>query len=146
MSKDDRQGTHLRLEGPRMVDGRGRDGRYCLQRYVHIPRGSSRARSAGGRPRKRTRGNELFRSWSEPIRSRGCIELPRRIGALLRRQFRLRIASLREYHGKAGMIGMEPTFHEHLANLVKVFPEVRRVLPDSWSRSLHSGSRERHWP
>ena len=35
---------------------------------------------------------------------------------------------LRSYHGGADMIGLEPTFDEHLANLVAVFREVRRVL------------------
>ena len=35
---------------------------------------------------------------------------------------------LRSYKGDAGMIGLEPTFDEHLANLVEVFREVRRVL------------------
>ena len=38
---------------------------------------------------------------------------------------------LRAYQGDPGMIGLEPTFDEHLANLVAVFREVRRVLrPD----------------
>ena len=38
---------------------------------------------------------------------------------------------LRAYGGDEGMIGMEPTFDEHLASLVAVFDEVRRVLrPD----------------
>ena len=38
---------------------------------------------------------------------------------------------LRSYQGDAGMIGLEPTFDEHLTNLVAVFREVRRVLrPD----------------
>ena len=37
---------------------------------------------------------------------------------------------LRSYHGDPGMIGLEPTFDEHLANLVAVFREVRRVLRD----------------
>ena len=35
---------------------------------------------------------------------------------------------LRSYNGEDGMIGMEPTFDEHLENLVAVFREVRRVL------------------
>ena len=35
---------------------------------------------------------------------------------------------LRAYKGDPGMIGLEPTFAEHLNNLVAVFREVRRVL------------------
>ena len=35
---------------------------------------------------------------------------------------------LRSYHGGDNMIGLEPTFEEHLANLVAVFREVWRVL------------------
>ena len=35
---------------------------------------------------------------------------------------------LRAYKGDAGMIGLEPTFDEHLEALVAVFREVRRVL------------------
>ena len=35
---------------------------------------------------------------------------------------------LRSYTGGEGMIGLEPTFDEHLANLVEVFREVKRVL------------------
>ena len=35
---------------------------------------------------------------------------------------------LRAYGGDPGMIGLEPTFEEHLDNLVAVFREVRRVL------------------
>ena len=35
---------------------------------------------------------------------------------------------LRSYGGDPGMIGLEPTFEEHLENLVAVFREVRRVL------------------
>ena len=35
---------------------------------------------------------------------------------------------LRAYKGEPGMIGLEPTFDEHLDNLVAVFREVRRVL------------------
>ena len=37
---------------------------------------------------------------------------------------------LREYNGEPGMIGMEPTFDQHLENLVAVFREVWRVLRD----------------
>ena len=36
--------------------------------------------------------------------------------------------ALRSYQGVPGMIGLEPTFDEHLSNLVDVFHEVRRVL------------------
>ena len=35
---------------------------------------------------------------------------------------------LRSYHGGENMIGLEPTFEDHLTNLVAVFREVRRVL------------------
>ena len=35
---------------------------------------------------------------------------------------------LRSYTGGEGMIGLEPTFEEHLEHLVEVFREVRRVL------------------
>ena len=35
---------------------------------------------------------------------------------------------LRAYKGDPGMIGLEPTWDEHLANLLAVFREVRRVL------------------
>lgn len=35
---------------------------------------------------------------------------------------------LRAYQGDPGMIGLEPTFDEHLTNIVAVFREVRRVL------------------
>ena len=34
----------------------------------------------------------------------------------------------RSYHGGENMIGLEPTFEQHLENLVAVFREVRRVL------------------
>ena len=37
---------------------------------------------------------------------------------------------LRSYQGDPGMIGLEPTFDDHLENLVAVFREVRRVLRD----------------
>ena len=37
---------------------------------------------------------------------------------------------LRSYQGDAGMIGLEPTFDDHLTNLVAVFREVKRVLRD----------------
>ena len=35
---------------------------------------------------------------------------------------------LRSYQGDPGMIGLEPTFEEHIEKLVAVFREVRRVL------------------
>ena len=35
---------------------------------------------------------------------------------------------LRTYKGDPGMIGLEPTFEEHLSTMVEVFREVRRVL------------------
>lgn len=37
---------------------------------------------------------------------------------------------LRSYHGNPGMIGLEATFAEHLANLMQVFAECWRVLRD----------------
>ena len=37
---------------------------------------------------------------------------------------------LRDYHGEPGMIGMEPTFAEHVENLVMFCREIRRVLRD----------------
>ena len=37
------------------------------------------------------------------------------------------------------MIGLEPTFDEHLANLVEVFREVRRVLRDDGTVWLNYG-------
>ena len=37
---------------------------------------------------------------------------------------------LRSYQGGEGMIGLEPTWDEHLDNLLAVFREVRRVLRD----------------
>ena len=46
---------------------------------------------------------------------------------------------LRSYEGGAGMIGLEPTFDEHLENLVAVFREVRRVLRDDASLWLNYG-------
>ena len=47
---------------------------------------------------------------------------------------------LRSYTGEPGMIGLEPTFDEHLANLASVFREVRRVLRDDGTLWLNYGS------
>ena len=47
---------------------------------------------------------------------------------------------LRAYKGDAGMIGLEPTFAEHLDNLVAVFHEVRRVLRADGTLWLNYGS------
>ena len=46
---------------------------------------------------------------------------------------------LRAYGGDPGMIGLEPTFDEHLANLVEVFREVWRVLSDDGTLFLNYG-------
>ena len=46
---------------------------------------------------------------------------------------------LRSYTGDPGMIGLEPTFDEHLENLVAVFREVRRVLRDDGTLWLNYG-------
>ena len=46
---------------------------------------------------------------------------------------------LRSYEGGAGMIGLEPTFEEHLENLVAVFREVRRVLRSDGTLWLNYG-------
>ena len=46
---------------------------------------------------------------------------------------------LRAYKGDPGMIGLEPTFDEHLANLVAVFREVRRVLRSDGTLWLNYG-------
>ena len=46
---------------------------------------------------------------------------------------------LRAYGGDSGMIGLEPTFDEHLANLVAVFREVRRVLRSDGTLWLNYG-------
>ena len=46
---------------------------------------------------------------------------------------------LRSYEGGAGMIGLEPTFDEHLANLASVFREVRRVLRSDGTLWLNYG-------
>ena len=46
---------------------------------------------------------------------------------------------LRSYHGEPGMIGLEPTLQEHLANLVAVFEEVKRVLRDDGTVWLNYG-------
>ena len=47
--------------------------------------------------------------------------------------------ALRSYGGDKGMIGMEPTFEEHLDNLVTVFREVYRVLRDDGTLWLNYG-------
>ncbi len=46
---------------------------------------------------------------------------------------------LRAYTGEPGMIGLEPTLQEHLANLVSVFEEVKRVLRDDGTVWLNYG-------
>ena len=46
---------------------------------------------------------------------------------------------LRAYGGDAGMIGLEPTFDDHLSNLVAVFREVRRVLRNDGTLWLNYG-------
>ena len=46
---------------------------------------------------------------------------------------------LRSYSGDPGMIGLEPTFDEHLANLVSVFREVLRVLRNDGTLFLNYG-------
>ena len=46
---------------------------------------------------------------------------------------------LRSYGGDSGMIGLEPTFAEHLDNLLAVFREVRRVLRSDGTLWLNYG-------
>ena len=46
---------------------------------------------------------------------------------------------LRAYGGDPGMIGLEPTFAEHVENLLAVFREVRRVLRDDGTLWLNYG-------
>ena len=46
---------------------------------------------------------------------------------------------LRSYGGDEGMIGLEPIFDEHLANLVAVFRELRRVLRNDGTVFLNYG-------
>ena len=46
---------------------------------------------------------------------------------------------LRAYGGDPGMIGREPTFAEHIENLLAVFREVRRVLRPDGSLWLNYG-------
>ena len=46
---------------------------------------------------------------------------------------------LRAYEGSPGMIGLEPTFDEHLENLVEVFREVRRALRKDGTLWLNYG-------
>ena len=53
---------------------------------------------------------------------------------------------LRSYKGDPGMIGLEPTFDEHLSNLVEVFREVRRVLRTDGTCWLNYGDAYvQHW-
>ena len=51
---------------------------------------------------------------------------------------------LRSYGGEPGMIGIEPTFEEHVANLVAVFREVRRVLRKDGTLWLNYGDKYNH--
>ena len=46
---------------------------------------------------------------------------------------------LRAYKGDPGMIGLEPTFDAHLANLIRVFREVRRALRSDGTLWLNYG-------
>ena len=46
---------------------------------------------------------------------------------------------LRAYGGDPGMIGLEPTFAEHIENLLAVFREVRRVLRKDGTLWLNYG-------
>ena len=46
---------------------------------------------------------------------------------------------LRSYTGAKGMIGLEPTFEEHLENIAEVFREVRRVLRKDGTLWLNYG-------
>ena len=46
---------------------------------------------------------------------------------------------LRSYKGDTGMIGLEPTWQEHLANLMQVFNEVWRVLRNDGTLWLNYG-------
>lgn len=47
--------------------------------------------------------------------------------------------ALRSYGGETGMIGLEPTFEEHLEAIIGVFREVRRVLRDDGTLWLNYG-------
>lgn len=51
---------------------------------------------------------------------------------------------LRSYEGGDAMIGMEPTFAEHLERLVEVFDEVRRVLRNDGTLWLNYGDAYAH--
>lgn len=51
---------------------------------------------------------------------------------------------LRAYTDAPGMIGLEPTFDEHLENLLDVFDEVRRVLRDDGTLWINYGDRYAH--
>lgn len=46
---------------------------------------------------------------------------------------------LRSYGGEPGMIGLEPTFSSHLARLIELFRELRRVLKSSGSLWVNYG-------
>lgn len=47
--------------------------------------------------------------------------------------------NLRRYEGDKGMIGLEPTFEEHIGSLLEVFREVHRVLRDDGTFWLNYG-------
>ena len=47
--------------------------------------------------------------------------------------------NLRSYKGETGMIGMEKTFDQHVANLIVVFDQVHRVLRDDGTLWLNYG-------
>ena len=65
----------------------------------------------------------------------GSCPMPRCIAASRRR----RTGACGRTLAIAGMIGLEPTFAEHLDNLVAVFREVRRVLRDDGVLFLNYG-------
>ena len=47
--------------------------------------------------------------------------------------------AVRNYHGDPGMIGLEPTWEDHVQNLLAVFRECRRVLRDDGTLWLNYG-------